>query len=101
MIKNIYNKLNQLPERKIGLAILFITFILRAVYVIIVFYVNPPGGDYSDGSNIFLPATGDDLEYLNLVKLIIKNGHIFYSSVGHGYAGFIGPGLPWFLSLHC
>lgn len=99
MIQKTIKRVLDLPEWKIGLGIFLVALLLRIVYVIAAYYINPPWGDYSSGGNVFLPGHGDDSDYLSLTKQIVENGKMFYDVTDHSYSFIVGPGMPWFMSI--
>lgn len=78
-MKKNFRKIKQLPDRRIVLLLLCVTFILRVSYSVYYYYNQP-----IPRSNL----------YFELAQEIIEQGKVFYDS-SHPYYEVVGPVLPW------
>lgn len=78
-INTLLKKLNNTNDKKIALNLLLITFVLRAIYGIIYYYINYPPESYL---------------YYRVAELILEQGKIFYNTI-NDYQNVVGPVLPW------
>ena len=82
-MKNIFDSFLSKSDKQIAFTLLLVTFIIRAIYATVYYYINYPPESYL---------------YYRIAELILKQGRIFYSTVNE-YQNVSGPVLPWLNAL--